>query len=447
MKPQDAWQATLGQLQLQMNKAAFDTWLRGAEVLAYQDDTFIISVRNAYAKDWLEQRLLPTIKRTLTDIFGRPVAVQFKIWAPASSGNPGALLAPAPLLSDAHGTERAENRLNGRYRFDSFVVGASNRLAQAAALAVSENPGRAYNPLFVHGGVGLGKTHLLHAIGNACQEQGLSALYVTSEEFTNDLITAIRTQTQQELRDKYRTLDMLLVDDVQFIAGKESTQEEFFHTFNALHGNDRQIVMTSDRPPRAMATLEERLCSRFEWGLLADIQPPDFEMRLAILHAKAAQGHASVPPDALTLIAQRVQNNIRELEGSLTRLMAYSQLTGRSISLEVVESALVDVLPRRHNLTPQAVVETVALYFGMDVKALTGRRRTRDVALPRQIAMFLARQETDASLPQIGQALGGRDHTTVMYGYDKIASLVEKDERLCRQVVSIKERLYQGVYS
>ncbi len=458
MKPQDAWQATLGQLQLQMDKATFDTWLRGAEVSDYQDasdgrSTFTVSVRNAYAKDWLEQRLAPTITRTLTDIFGQPAAVQFVVWRPANK--PDALPEATPLPAVNTGVpgngnghvsgraSRAESCLNARYRFDAFVVGSSNRLAHAAALAVAENPGRAYNPLFIYGGVGLGKTHLLHAIGHACQQRGLSVLYATSEEFTNDLIAAIRAQTQQALRDKYRTIDVLLVDDIQFIAGKESTQEEFFHTFNALHGSDRQIVMTSDRPPRAMVTLEERLRSRFEGGLITDIQPPDYEMRLAILHAKSAQQGARVPPEALDLIARRVQNNIRELEGTLTRLLAFSTLAGRAVSPEMVEGALLEAAIHRPRLTPAEVIEAVARFYEIEVQALTGRSRAREVVLPRQVAMFLIRHETDASLPQIGEALGGRDHTTVMHGCDKIASMAEADEHLRRQLAVIKSRLYQ----
>ncbi len=444
MRPQEAWQAALGQLQIQMDKAAFDTWLRGTQVLAFQDGQFTIGVDNAYAKDWLKERLSPTIERTLTDLMDCPVSLAFAIQHPPAEAQEApaqrrGAAAPAPT--------RATTRLNTRYRFDSCVVGSSNRLAHAAALAVAENPGGAYNPLFIYGGVGLGKTHLLQAIGNACTEQGCSVLYVSSEEFTNDLIRAIRTQTQQELRDKYRTSDLLLVDDIQFIAGKESTQEEFFHTFNALHSSDRQIVMTSDRPPRAMITLEERLRSRFEWGMLADIQSPDFEMRLAVLHAKAAQRQARVPTDALTLIAERVQTNIRELEGILTRMIAYTQLTGQPITQDLARTMLTDMAPRRPNLTPQHIIEAVADHFGLEVSKLTGRSRTRSISLPRQIAMFLSRQETDASLPQIGEALGGRDHTTIMHGCDKIATLVEEDDTLRRQIVSIKEQLYKGLYN
>ena len=462
MKPHDAWKAALGQLQLQLNKATFDTWLRGAEVLEYHntpDDThrFVIGVRTAYAKDWLEQRLHPTITQTLADVFGQPVAVAFTVRRPDApdDASPPAPHDGAATRGDTPDVEvrangnghrpaaHAESHLNPRYTFETFVVGASNRLAHAAALAVAEKPGHGYNPLFLYGGVGLGKTHLLQAIGNACQQRGCRVLYVTSEEFTNDLIAAIRAQTQPALRDKYRTIDVLLVDDVQFIAGKESTQEEFFHTFNALHGNNRQIVMTSDRPPRAMVTLEERLRSRFEWGLLTDIQPPDYEMRLAILHVKSAQQGARVPTEALDRIARQVQSNIRELEGTLVRLLAFAQFTGQPISLPMVESALLESAPHRPKVTPARVIEAVARFYGVELKALTGRSRTREVALPRQVAMFLARQEAGASLPQIGEALGGRDHTTVLHGCEKIAAMAEVDEQLRRQLAIIKAALYQ----
>jgi chromosomal replication initiator protein len=322
------------------------------------------------------------------------------------------------------------------------VVGASNRLAHAASLAVAENPARAYNPLFLYGGVGLGKTHLLHAIGNRCSENCLQVLYVSSEEFTNDLINAIRSHTTQAFRDKYRSIDVLLIDDIQFIAGKESTQEEFFHTFNTLHGQDKQVVISSDRPPKALVTLEERLRSRFEWGLTADIQPPDFETRLAILRSKAERAGRRLPHEFLESIARRVQSNIRELEGALTRVVAYADLSGVPLSQQLVESALADLLPRRTDVDPDDVVRTVAETFGVPMDDMLGRGRSRKIALPRQIAMYLLREEANISLPQIGEALGGRDHTTVMYGCDKIADLLERDDRMRRQVIEIKERLY-----
>jgi chromosomal replication initiator protein len=336
----------------------------------------------------------------------------------------------------------AQTTLNPRYKFENFVVGTSNRLAHAASMAVAERPAQSYNPLFLYGGVGLGKTHLLHAIGNAVSHRGLQVLYVSSEEFTNDLINAIRSHTTQAFREKYRRIDVLLVDDIQFIAGKESTQEEFFHTFNTLHGQNKQIILSSDRPPKAMFTLEERLRSRFGWGLAADIQPPDFETRMAILRTRADRNGNNFPDEILALIARRVQSNIRELEGAYTRIAAFAELSGLPVNQALVDTALVDLAPRRKNVKSDEVVHKVADAFGVTVERMIGRDRSREVALPRQIAMFLLREDANISLPQIGAALGGRDHTTVMYGCDKIADLLERDDRLRRQVVEIRDRLH-----
>jgi chromosomal replication initiator protein len=308
-------------------------------------------------------------------------------------------------------------------------------------MAVAENPARAYNPLFLYGGVGLGKTHLLHAIGNKAQTLGLQMLYVSSEEFTNDLINAIRTHNTPTFREKYRQIDVLLIDDIQFISGKESTQEEFFHTFNKLHGQDKQIVMTSDRPPKAMVTLEERLRSRFEWGLIADIQPPDLETRIAILRSKAYRAGKQVQSDILEQIARQVQSNIRELEGALTRVLALSDLSGLPLTPQLVSSSLADLLPQSSNLEPEQVVNVVANAFGVTSAQLTGRDRSREFAWPRQIAMYLLREFGNVSLPQIGMVLGGRDHTTVMYACEKVADMVERDDRLRRQLIQIREQL------
>jgi chromosomal replication initiator protein len=334
------------------------------------------------------------------------------------------------------------SNMNPRYLFETFVVGSGNRLAHAACLAVAEKPARAYNPLFLYGGVGLGKTHLLHAIGNACHSRGLNVLYVSSEEFTNDMIMAIRTHTNQAFRDKYRSADVLLVDDIQFIAGKESTQEEFFHTFNTLHGQDKQIIVSSDRPPKSLNTLDERLRSRFEWGLTADIQPPDLETRLAILRSKAERTGRKIPDDILETIARRVQSNIRELEGALNRILAFADLSGAHLTPQLVEVALADLLPQRSDVQPQKIIELVAREWQTTVEALLGRDRSQKIAQPRQVAMYLMRKETDASLPQIGEVLGGRDHTTVMYAIEKIASDIETKTDLRKRVVSIKQQLY-----
>lgn len=440
MDAKNAWQAVLGQLQMDMAKATFDTWVKGTECVAFEDGTFIIGVQNAYARDWLESRLTSTVNGLLAGMMDRSVEVRFVVWQTnAKPEKPSAKVeeaAPKPSRAAVKTT------LNARYSFSNFVVGPSNRLAQAASLAVAENPARAYNPLFLYGGVGLGKTHLLQAIGNKCVRDGLNVLYVSSEEFTNDLISAIRSHTTQAFREKYRYIDVLLIDDIQFIAGKESTQEEFFHTFNTLHGQDKQIVLTSDRSPKAMITLEERLRSRFEWGLIADIQPPDLETRLAILASKSERMERQVPAEILEAIAQRMQSNIRELEGALNRMVAYADLRGIPLTADLVDTALVDLLPQRKEVAPDQVLKMVSAAFGVSVDQILARDRSRQVALPRQIAMYLLREEAQISLPQIGEVLGGRDHTTVMYGCDKVADLLEEDDRLRRQVVDIRDQLY-----
>jgi chromosomal replication initiator protein len=444
MKAEQAWQATLGQLQTDMPKAAFETWVREARYLSYEDGSFIVGVTNAYARDWLQSRLSSTVNRILTSLMNRTVEASFVVWSQTSNLEiPVAETGVAEEeWADSEPALQQNSSLNPRYTFENFVVGTNSRLAHAASLAVAERPAQAYNPLFLYGGVGLGKTHLLHAIGNHCHLQGLHVLYVSSEEFTNDLIYAIRSHNTQAFREKYRKMDVLLVDDIQFIAGKESTQEEFFHTFNTLHGQNKQIVVSSDRPPKALVTLEERLRSRFEWGLTADIQLPDIETRLAILHYKSERNNHPIPNTVLELIARRVQSNIRELEGALTRVAAFADLSGMPFSEQLVDSALADLLPRRSQLAPDEIISQVADAFGVSEEDIFGRSRSHDIALPRQIAMFLLREETNYSLPQIGETLGGRDHTTVMYGCDKVADLLERDETLRRQILQIKEHLY-----
>ncbi len=436
MKAEQAWQAARGQLQMEMPRAVFETWVKNADFASYDDGKFLIGVPNAYAKDWLQSRLTSTVTRLLTGLMNRSVEVEFAI------RQNGTVQVDVDELDERETAEEFNPRLNQRYTFETFVVGPSNRLAHAASMAVAEKPAMAYNPLFLYGGVGLGKTHLLHAIGNQCHQRGQRLLYVSSEEFTNDLINAIRSHTTQAFRDKYRSIDVLLVDDIQFIAGKESTQEEFFHTFNTLHGQNKQIVITSDRPPKALVTLEERLCSRFEWGLTADIQPPDLETRQAILRAKAERLGCKVPNDILEMIARRVQSNIRELEGALTKVSAFANITGLPLSAQLVETALADLLPPRSAVKADEIVRRVADYYGVSVESMCGRDRTRQVALPRQVAMYLMRNVANISLPQIGEALGGRDHTTVMYGCDKVAGQIEQDDRLRRTVMEIRERLY-----
>jgi len=439
MKAEQAWNAALGQLQMEMSKATFDTWVRDAELVTYEDGAFVIGVPNAYARDWLESRLSSTATRLLTGIMNRTVEVRFIVWQNTSES---VEVEEPPEEPQVIQNQPVNHTINSRYTFENFVVGASNRLAHAASMAVSEKPAQAYNPLFLYGGVGLGKTHLLHAIGNGCEKRGLQVLYVSSEEFTNDLINAIRSHTTQAFREKYRRNDVLLIDDIQFIAGKECTQEEFFHTFNTLHGQDKQIVLSSDRPPKALVTLEERLRSRFEWGLAADIQPPDYETRLAFLRSKAERAGYQLPGEILETIARRVQSNIRELEGALTRIMAFSDLSGLPLTSQLADSALADLLPHRREVESDDVVRTVADVFGVTMDRILGRDRTQEVVLPRQVAMYLLREEANYSLPQIGEAIGGRDHTTVMYACEKVADLLERDDRLRRQVIKVREQIY-----
>jgi len=334
-------------------------------------------------------------------------------------------------------------RLNARYTFSTFIVGSGNQLAHAASLAVAEAPGHAYNPLFLYGGVGLGKTHLLHAIGHTALENGMTVLYVSSETFTNEMINAIRYRTNEEFRAKYRSADVLLVDDIQFIAGKDSTEEEFFHTFNSLYESNKQIVMCSDRPPKAIVSLEERLRSRFEWGLIADIQPPDLETRVAILRAKADLSQRMVPDDVIQYLASRVQSNIRELEGSLNRLLAFSQLQRMPLTIDTAKSALANLATdaRQQRVSIDDVLNAVAEYYRLSLDDLRGKQRDKHIVVPRQVAMYLMRQETEASLLEIGQSLGGRDHSTVLHGCEKIGREVNENTALRKEVLAIRQQI------
>lgn len=454
--PKEIWDIARSHLRLQLPRSTYETWVRDTECLAHEDGAYVVGVSNAYAKDWLSLRLKPTIKRTLNSIVGRAVDVTFVVQPVTAVDAP--VPSPAPLLTLAPVAEPAQaqpsfggsvmvydTRLNPRYTFDSFIVGPSNRMAHASAMAVAERPGTAYNPLFLYGDSGLGKTHLLQAIGQMGQDMGRRVLYVTSEVFTNELINAIRTQSTEQFRAKYRTIDVLLLDDVHFLAGKEQTQEEFFHTFNTLHSANRQIVLTSDRPPQAIPTLEDRLRSRFGWGMIADLQPPNLETRVAILQAKAATLGQCVSDDVLLFIAQRSHRNIRDLEGALTKVLAHGELFDRPITTAVAEDALAYLMPAQGKLTLEAILLVGADYFGVSSAELTGRGRGARLALQRQVLMYLMREETGASLPQIGQALGGRDHTTIIHGYEKVAAEVERDPELARTVEELRNRLYEPV--
>jgi len=449
------WTAALGELQVGLSRAQYDTWFKDTQVISEEDDVYLIGVPNAFAREWLESKFRPQVREALQHLVGRTVDVRFV----TSSGAPAtaARNSAAPGMSSpqpggaGQQTSTQERReagalLNARYTFSTFVVGSNNRLAHAAALSVAERPGHSYNPLFVYGGSGLGKTHLMHAIGHAviARHPKKRVAYATSEKFTNEFINSIRAQKGEEFRDRYRRIDVLLIDDIQFIAGKEGTQEEFFHTFNAIHEEGKQIVMSSDRPPKAITQLEDRLRSRFEWGLTADISAPDLETRIAILRAKAEAQNVAVPPPVIDFLAQRIVSNIRELEGALTRIAAFAALQAVPVTTQLAQEMLQNLLynPRRKSLSPERIVETVARYYGVPLEQIKGKARDRQVVVPRQIAMYLMREETEAPLLRIGEALGGRDHSTVLHGCEKIEREMAENDDFRRDVGALRELLY-----
>lgn len=425
MQAEGIWNAALGQLQMEMPREAFDTWVRDSVLLAFEDGEYIVGIANVFARDWLEDRLTSKVKTVLTGLTGRSSAVKFVVW----DGSVERELPRKPSTSTPS---------DPRYTFSSFVVGPENRLAHAAATAVAESPGMTYNPLFLHGGVGLGKTHLLKAIAQHCAQRGQSALYVSSEQFTNDLVQAIQTRSTQNFRERYRSVDVLLIDDIQFIIGKPSTQEEIFHTFNALHDKGCQLVLSSDRPPKSFAKLEERLLSRFEWGLTIEVKPLQFDTRLAILQEKSKQ---RIDPQLLGRIAKAVTGSVRELEGALKKVLAFSEFLETPATPPLVDSVVADYVSSRKRLSPDEVIDAVATEFGLGVEDLQGRTRAKRVSLPRQVAMYLLREVTDASLPFIGEALGGRDHTTVMYGHERISSMIDSDDGLRDHIHTIRATL------
>jgi chromosomal replication initiator protein len=462
----ELWRAALGELQLAMPKANYDTWFKETYVVSEEDDVFLIGVPNAFAREWLENKYRTHVRTSLTRLVGRTVDVRFITvpggaspaagtgQRPASVGHSGqnsagssASVTPVAPPSERRGELSPVTAiLNPRYTFATFVVGSNNRLAHAAALSVAERPGHSYNPLFVYGGSGLGKTHLMHAIGHAVlsRHPKKRVAYATSEKFTNEFINSIRGQKSEEFRERYRRIDVLLIDDIQFIAGKEGTQEEFFHTFNAIHEEGKQIILSSDRPPKAIPQLEDRLRSRFEWGLIADISTPDLETRIAILRAKAEAANVAVPPPVIDFLAQRIVSNIRELEGALTRIVAYATLNAVAVTTDLAQTMLQNILynPRRQSLSPERIVETVAKYYGVPSDQLRGKARDKQIVLPRQIAMYLMREETEAPLLRIGEALGGRDHSTVLHGCEKIEREMGENDDFRRDINSLRELLY-----
>ena len=453
---QAVWAQILDKMKEQLAPTAFN-WLNPVQPLSLTDDTLELGTQNEMSKEWIAGHYQTFIEDAVKAVLGDPKVVQLTVMAEAgTAGQEDALVvveaknekpaqgtllpeggaeAHAEVVAEPHIVAPGDNSsLNPKYTFDTFVTGKSNNFAHAAAMAVADKPGKTYNPFFMYGGVGLGKTHLMHAIGNRVLKNHpeMRVLYVSSEQFTNEIIQAIQQGTSDKFRQKYRNIDVLLIDDIQFISGKTSTQEEFFHTFNTLYDAQKQVILSSDRPPREVERLEERLRSRFEWGLTTDIQAPDLETRIAILKNKAQSDHFSVPDDVMVYIASRIDSNIRELEGALTRVVAYASLTKRTVNTDLVAEALKDIFPngKAKEVTMDIIQEIVASYFKIKIEDLHSKKRTRNIAYPRQIAMYLCRDLTETSLPQIGQFFGGRDHTTVIHAYDKINQDKETDNRL-----------------
>ncbi len=467
MNTNELWQSVLGELELSLSKANFTTWFKQTFISEVKDQTVVIGVPNMFTKAWLEKKYSKDILRSVSDLTtGSIKLVTYRVENKSEQGQGVPLFEEAvaeveqnnssfaqfnasPINSnDSKEVRTGEFSLNGKYCFETFVVGKQNELAHAAAQACSTQPGSVYNPLFLYGGVGLGKTHLLQAIGNELlrKDPTTKILYITCERFTNDFISALRGGRINEFKNRYRTVDVLLVDDIQFITGKEGTQEEFFHTFNQLYQNNKQIVISSDRPPKAIPALENRLVSRFECGMLADVGSPDYETRVAILGTKCQEKQYTLEQDIIHHVATVVQTNVRELEGALNKIIAFHQFKNIRPTIETVKPILTSFLPtsRKRNATPKHLIQTVAVYFDVQIVDLLGKSRQKRLAFPRQIIMYLMREEMKASYPSIGTELGGRDHTTAMHAYDKISRCLVEDEKLQHDMELIKQRLYTG---
>jgi chromosomal replication initiator protein len=442
------WDDVSSRLQEALNETTYATWFGDATAGDLADDAFSLVVPNDFTREWIEGHFLGFVKAAARDALGRDIRVTLTVREPGSAAVEASVDAAARVTVDPAAPETVPR--SPKYTFDLFVIGSSNRFAHAAALAVAEAPAQAYNPLFIYGGTGLGKTHLLQSIGQYVSEhtKGSTTRYVTSETFMNDFINSLRDKRIEGFKQRYRTYDVLLVDDIQFFEGKERIQEEFFHTFNSLYEAGRQIVISSDRPPKEIATLEERLRSRFEWGLITDIQPPDLETRIAILRKKVTTDRIEVAdPEVITFIAGRVSTNIRELEGALTRVVAFSSLTGRELTVELAEQVLRDLFPDGSAIpavTITRIQEAVSDRFGLSVIELCSQRRSQAVAYPRQVAMYLSRELTDASLPKIGKEFGGRDHTTVIHATTKITRLISEDRSVYNLVQDLTARIKQA---
>ena len=447
----EIWKAVLGELQLQLPRPTFETWLKHTDGVSYDEHQFVVEAPTPFAVAWLERRMYNAIQKTVEKVTDRPLDVVFRVRQGHEAEN-GSVTSSDQTLELESGQDEIQVKpraqppaaFNPKYTFDSFVVGPSNQLAYSAARAVADAPGKSYNPLFIYSGVGLGKTHLLHAIGHAAASRGLAVRYVTSEQFTNDFITSIGNRTTEAFRQRYRSAEVLLLDDVQFMSGKEQTHESFFHTFNDLHNSGHQVVITSDRPPKALALLQDRLRSRFEWGLLADIQPPDLETRMAILVSKAKNLGIRVGESVIELIAKRVHKNVRELEGSLNRMVAQAELMSEPITVQSASRILEELTAdtERHAIDPERILEAVSNHFRVGTDSLLARGRTQKIAHARQVAMYLLINELEMTPTQVGRLLGGRDHATVIHGAGKIKGEINEDTHLRRDVLSIKEAIF-----
>lgn len=446
----ELWDTTLSHIQTRISKPSFETWLKSTKATSIDDNTLLITAPNEFTRDWLESRYSELILETLYEVTGKVITIKFVIPTSNSQQNEaenGATHSAKDKRNNAH-DDYPQTMLNPKYTFDTFVIGAGNRFAHAASLAVAEAPAKAYNPLFIYGGVGLGKTHLMHGIGHYVQEQNPNArvVYLSSEKFTNEFINSIRDNQTVNFRNKYRNVDILLIDDIQFLAGKEQTQEEFFHTFNALHEESKQIIISSDRPPKEIPTLEDRLRSRFEWGLITDIQPPDLETRIAILRKKAKAENLEIPNEVMVYIANQIDTNIRELEGALIRVVAYSSLINRDIDSELAMEALKDIIPsnKPRIINIASIQQVVGEQFNLKLEDFKAKKRTKSVAFPRQIAMYLSRELTDYSLPKIGEEFGGRDHTTVIHAHEKITQALQSDRQLQATIQELIDMIKNG---
>lgn len=473
------WRIVLNDLKTKarVRDSEYRAWLELSRLLELdpEEGTALVGAPDTFIVENLTRKYKDKIAASLSVVASRPITVNFSVLNGAQSVQNGVAPGSTKLVkgkADAAKPKSAEpdpasrlgtgtplpvqqlelgtvgsDGLNPRYLFSTFVVGPSNRLAHAASLAVADNPGAVYNPLFIYGGVGLGKTHLMHATGHHARARhggDMRVLYLTSERFTNELIASIRSGKMEEFRDRYRTVDILMIDDIQFIAGKESTQEEFFHTFNHLHQLGKHIILSSDRPPKAIQTLDDRLRSRFEWGLIADVQPPDLETRIAILQQRGETGGLHIPREVIEYVAQKVQSNIRELEGTLNRIVAHAQLERVPVTMQLATTAMNDpqLNTKRRLITLPRIIDTVARFYSVAEKDLRGKGRTKEIVLPRQVAMYVMREETDRSLADIGQSLGGRDHTTVLHGIDKMVGEIERNTDRRQEILAIREMLY-----